>query len=347
MEQHPAAAPQRDLDAALAKTMAFLARPESYPDPALSVFVRQTHLSWLFLTDTHVYKLKKPVAGELFDFRSLEARRANCEAELRLNRRLASEIYLAVVPVTLAPDGGLALAGTGPPVEWLVKMVRLPQHRLLDAVLRAGPADRADLDRVADRLTAFYRQVPREALAPDALLDRLAGGARKGAAVLRAASLPLLRRSGARLDGILQAWLRAHGDRLTARVAAGRIGELHGDLRPEHVYLGPPAAVIDCLEFDRTLRLLDPVEELSYFALECELLGAAPVGDFMLARYGEDCGDPAAPDLVAFHKAWRGLLRARLCLEHAATPGDRPPSHWLARSAEYLHAGLAHAGRLG
>lgn len=130
--------------------MRFLSRPESYPEPTSGVELRETHLSCVFLTDEHVYKLKKPLCYDFLDFSTLEARRRNCETEVRLNSELAPSIYEGVV--TLAEDlrDGFNLKGAGRPIEYLVKMRRLPDEWNLEA--------RLEEDRV--RARDMWRRLP-------------------------------------------------------------------------------------------------------------------------------------------------------------------------------------------
>jgi aminoglycoside phosphotransferase family enzyme len=99
----------------LADKVAFLGQAGHYPELTHRVEAVETHMSWVFLTDTFAYKLKKPVYYDYLDFSTLEARRLDCEAELRLNRRLAAEVYLAVVPLLLAADGSAHAGQPDPP----------------------------------------------------------------------------------------------------------------------------------------------------------------------------------------------------------------------------------------
>ena len=117
------------------RKVAFLGSPAAYPEQPSRVERVETHFSWVFLTDRYVYKLKKPLCGEGFDFSSADARRRNAEEEVRLNRRLALDVYIGIVPLTLEPGCDLAIAGTGVVVDWLVEMVRLSAERMLDLSL--------------------------------------------------------------------------------------------------------------------------------------------------------------------------------------------------------------------
>ncbi|HEY5776754.1 MAG TPA: hypothetical protein VIS57_11750, partial [Xanthomonadales bacterium] len=119
-------------DVDISTKVGFLSRPSSYADHTDSVEVVETHVSWVFLTDRFVYKMKKPVLLDILDLRTLGQRHRNCMEELRLNRRLARDVYLDVLPLTVNDPGQLELAGAGEVVEWLVKMRRLPRECMLD-----------------------------------------------------------------------------------------------------------------------------------------------------------------------------------------------------------------------
>jgi uncharacterized protein len=112
----------------LSAKIAFLSHPQSYPEDAGHVEVLETHLSWLFLTSRHVYKMKKPVRYPFVDLSTLALRRRNCAEEMRLNRMLASEVYLDLVQLSWQAERGYSLEGEGMPAEVLVKMLRLPQQ---------------------------------------------------------------------------------------------------------------------------------------------------------------------------------------------------------------------------
>ena len=136
--------------------VAFLASPQVYAQQPTRVETIETHFSWVFLTDRYVYKLKKPLCGDGFDFSTTEARRHNAEEEVRLNRRLALDVYLEVVPLTLAGGHSLAVGGQGVVVDWLVKMVRLPAERMLDRRLACGDWHYADIHSLAYHLAKFF-----------------------------------------------------------------------------------------------------------------------------------------------------------------------------------------------
>ena len=138
----------------------FLSQPSSYPHPVGAIERRETHVSHVFLAGAFAYKLKKPVKFPFLDASILSRRKRFCRLELSLNRRLAPQTYLRMVPVTES-GGALHLGGTGKTVEWVVKMRRLPETRMLDRLIAARRVSRDDITAVADRLIPFFRRAAR------------------------------------------------------------------------------------------------------------------------------------------------------------------------------------------
>jgi aminoglycoside phosphotransferase family enzyme len=326
----------------LADKLAFLRQPEHYPEPTRRVEAVETHMSWVFLTDDFAYKLKKPVRYDYLDFSTPEARHADCEAELRLNRRLAPEIYLAVVPLLQTVDGSLSLNGQGQPVDWLVKMRRLPAERMLDALIRQRSVTEASIRGLARRLTVFYAGSVPEPISAHAYRQRLAD---KIAECLRELSRPEFNLPADRLAHIARtqaAFLQQHAHDFDARVARGRIVEGHGDLRPEHVCLLSEPVVVDCLEFKRDFRILDPLDELGYLALECERLGMPEIGAWLLAGYEDASGDRWPAPLLHFYQSIHASLRAKLAIWHLLDDGRHPPQTWIRTTHAYLDLAERH-----
>ena len=291
------------------------------------------------------YKLKKPVRYDYLDFSTVEARRADCVAEVRLNRRLAPDVYLGVIPVELGVDG-LRLDGCGVAVDWLVEMRRLPAERMLDHALRAGTADRQDIGHVAARgsraSTAPHRGSP---------CNRPSTGIASSptcATTERWLCLPEFGLEPGLAGGpaaVLIDVVARHGDLIGPR--AERLVEGHGDLRPEHVGLGDgQPVIIDCLEFRRDFRIIDPVDELAFLGLECEHLGAAWVGPELLRSYREIVGDDPPAPLVDFYAARRATLRAKLAVWHLRDRDVRSTMVWPDVATAYLELAVAHCDQL-
>lgn len=293
-------------------------------------------MSWVFLTALHAFKLKKPVRYEFLDYSTLEARRKTVEEEVRLNRRLAPAVYQGVVPLTVDSTGQLQLDGRGEVVDWLVKMWRLRPESMLDHAIAKHLVTAADTRRVGEMLASFYRAAP--ALAMSSADYRAALGAEVQANRRELAARPDYRLSIERVDLISTAqweFLEQEREIFDARVAAGRVVEGHGDLRPEHISLEPPV-VIDCLEFSRSLRILDAASELTFLWLECERLGAPEIGRAIFEVYCRASGDSPPTALIRFYKSWHACVRAKVAVWHLKDHGLNHPAKWIGKAAHYL-----------
>jgi uncharacterized protein len=303
----------------------------------------ETHMSWVFLVGEHVLKLKKPVRRRYLDFSTLGAREFNCREELRLNSRLAPGVYLGLVALhwngkmlSLIPES--ALPAEGRTLDWLVLMRRLPRERMLDTLIARRAVRRPDIDALGDVLVAFYRKLPRLGLSG---ADYLARFEREQAANRDVLLRPPFDLHGATqaLDGVEHA-LRRDAALLRDRADQGHIVEGHGDLRPEHVCLLRPPAVIDTLEFNVHLRQVDPFDEIAYLGLECEVAGAGWIGRH-LARHCVTALEPDLPPvLMPWYRAYRSLLRARLAAAHLLEPPVRDPDRWLPLAQRYVNSSL-------
>ncbi len=332
----PAAAPS------IAEKVAFLRRPDAYPDRPARVEAVETHMSWVFLTGAFAYKLKKPVRHPFLDFSTLAARRRYCGLELRLNRRLAPEVYCGLVRLT-QERGNLRLGGSGAAVDWLVKMRRLPAHRMLDRAIRDRTVSAADLRNVSRVLTAFYRGLAPVAISARTYRQRFESDVRDCAAELARPEWRLAQQQVQRIARAQTTFLAEHGALLEERARRHRIVEAHGDLRPEHVCLMPQPVIIDCLEFRREFRLLDPVDELSFLAMECERLGSS-AGDRILRTYFDAVADNVPEPLVLFYRSYRACLRAKLSIWHLADHAVQRDK-WRRRAREYLDLAAGYGAR--
>ena len=330
--------PQQDGNAGygLEAKVRALRDPATYPEAPRAIEARETHMSWVFLTERHVYKLKKPVRYDFLDFSTLAKRRADCEAEVRLNRRFAPDVYLGIVALTADARGALRLNGEGEAIEWLVKMRRLPDEHMLDQRIRTGRLDNAEIRRVALRLADVYRLCVAETSDAGAYRARFATAIELNRSELARPEFNLPAAAIAATHAAQVSFLTHDAALLDARVAAGRIIEGHGDLRPEHVCLEPEPAIIDCLEFNREFRILDPADELAFFAMECAYLGAPDAGELLASACLAAMGDSPPARLVTFYKLFRAMMRVRLAIWHVRElePQDWPK--WQRSAQNYL-----------
>lgn len=338
MAEEPA---QRKADIGLPQKLAFLAQ-------ALAGARRiETHTAYVFVGSDRVFKLKKPICLDYLDYRSLEAREHVCREEIRLNRLLAGEMYLGVLPLVCDASGRMALGGSGEVIDWLVEMRRLPTERLLDACLRSGqPVTPAAISAIAGRLIAFYRDRQADRPNPGLYLRHL-----RCESAVNIRNLNDMRahlRDG--LDSAIvdagAALIDRHAPEISARDGMRLVIEGHGDLRPEHVCLTTPPTIFDRLEFSVEMRMIDVFDEVNYLGLECAVLGAHWIGVQILAAITAAGFSPPSPGLLRAYGVFRCLTRARLSLDHLREAAPRTPEKWplqaqsyLTRAAELLAAG--------
>jgi aminoglycoside phosphotransferase family enzyme/predicted kinase len=323
--------------------LAFLSDPASYPDPTRNVRREETHISWVFLTDDFAYKVKKPVRYDFLDYSTLELREKACQREVRLNRRLAPQVYLGVVPIGAGPSG-LTFHPDGPALEYAVRMRRLPADRMLDHLVRTGQATAADLERVLDVLLPFYAaaaadpRVSRHAT-PAAWRKNVRGNL-KALRELEGFSAP---EQVYRLEAAHLQFLRLWPEHFERRIAGGFVRDGHGDLRAEHICLTDPPAIFDCVEFNDRFRHNDIVDELAFLAMDLEFHGAGELADHLLRRYTERTGDDPGPELWGFYRSYRACVRSKVAALTAAGQPE-PRRHTLMQAAtRYLQLANYHA----
>lgn len=322
--------------------VSFLSDPRAYPEHPGQLICRETHMSWVFIGATFVYKLKKPVRFSYLDFSTLRRREIACRAELKLNRRLAPTVYVDVVPLTLGA-AGLAIGGDGPVVEWLVAMRRLDESLMLESALLDGSLKRTQLDRLATILAAFYAHARPRPISTATYLAEWRRRITENRHILSKSNFSLDFAILARIDRAQRRFVTEHPHLLTARMKKRRIVDGHGDLRPEHIWLGEPISVIDRLEFSAGFRAIDPFDELAFLSVECDRLGSNWPGPYLANRVARLLHDDIPRPLRAFYRCYRATMRARLALSHLLEASPRNPENWFRQGRSYITLALQDA----
>jgi aminoglycoside phosphotransferase family enzyme len=320
---------------------AVLAIPRTSPADVI-----ETAYSWVFLTERHAYKVKKPLDLGEATLRAPAGRRKACLDEVWLNQRLAAGVYRGVVPISRDPRGGLALNGKGDVVEWAVKMRRLPAElnlaRLLDD---GGEISTGQIMALAKVLAKFYRDRAPQTEVLDRLTARLQSRVLSSSMHLRRLLPDPYRRRARRLREAQLEYLAGARAVFNARVCDGRIVDGHGDLRPEHVFLERQTAVIDCLDYSAALRRIDALDDLGLLTMECERRQREDIAGAVMAAYARVAGDDGFPHLEAFYKSLHACERGAATVREAApaTREDGPPAareaiDYLVRAEGYVQS---------
>jgi len=323
----------------------FLSDKETYAGTS-SVEVLETHMSWIFLTDQYAFKLKKPVRYEFLDFTSINSRYNYCKEEVQINKPLAGDIYLDVIPLVVY-NGVLQLNGEGVTIDWLVKMKRLPLEYMLHTAMSNGTVRNDWVQQAAEMLVDFYLASPPVKIDPQHFRQQIVNDIEINSADLLREEFKLPKSLIIGVTTDLLHFTVKNADLFDRRIAEGRIVDGHGDLRPEHICLAPKPVIIDRIEFNRDLRIIDIAEELSFLALECEMLVSPFIGQLFLNVYKWKSLDKIPETLICFYKAKRAFLRAKLSILHLLEKKYQTDEQkWKNRCSAYLQAADAYCERL-
>jgi aminoglycoside phosphotransferase family enzyme len=346
MLPHNHTGPVAENEVPLKAKVSFLMQPSAYPEKATKLEVKETHMSWVFLVNDLAYKLKKPVTNSLFDFQTLEARLQNCLEEVRVNKRLAADIYLGIVPLVINEVGKIQLDGKGQIVDWLVKMKRIPEENFLDLAIKSQKQDKVLIESAAHALTEFYRK----AAPVETDLVRFNKKLKEEIVATHTGLMnPVYHFSPAVINEItnrLLQFLDSHYLLFDNRIANGKIIEAHGDLKPEHICLVPQPTIIDALEFCRELRIMDIAEELAFLDMECEMMGDIVTGQLFFDYYQKESADKITESLIFFYKSKKAFLRTYLVARHITESDYKDDTKWLFRANAYLQLAQKYANKL-
>jgi uncharacterized protein len=317
----PAAAADAAADPDEIRTV--LARPDFYPSRPSQVAVCETHISWVFLAGDRAYKLKKPLVLPFVDYRTPERRREMCREEVRLNGRLAADIYLGVRAVAATPDGfELAAEDDRRAIDYLVEMRRYDERLTLAARLGCGELRVEEVTALARVLADFHAGAPK---VPSTGGAALAAQRRIVKNLHELLEITEQRAEIARvlaLERFVHAFVAAHESILEARARGGLVRDVHGDLRAEHVLLEDPPRVVDCVEFESRLRQLDVADDIAFLVMDLTARGGERFARTLLDAYRRQGGDPGEDRLVAFFAVHRALVRAKVALVRASQAPD-------------------------
>ncbi|MCL6622465.1 MAG: hypothetical protein K6T55_10235 [Syntrophobacterales bacterium] len=305
--------------------VAGLMDPAAYPEATSRVELVQTHISWVFLTDRFAYKVKKPVRLEFLDFSTLRQRHYYLKQELLLNRRLCPDLYLEVLPLTVR-RGRLQVGGQGKPVDYALKMVRLPQERMMDEVAAAGGLSREVMERLLAVLIPFYRRAAtgrhiRRYGEPSILAyNHEENFARMKSGVGQVLSPELFEE----IRDYVRGFLHHRRPLLRRRLREGFIRDCHGDLHMRNICLADGIYVFDCIEFNPRFRYGDVAGDVAFLAMDLDFHGWEELSRHFTQGFAAGFPDPDLFGLLNFYCCYRACVRGKIHLLSAQEPGLTP-----------------------
>jgi len=288
-------------------------------DDTGQAILRETHISWVILSGDFAYKIKKPVSFGFLDFSSLELRRHFCGEELQLNRRFSPELYLAVVPIT-RDEQGARIEGSGPTIDYAVKMRRFDEKQLLDNIAAHEGLSHNLLRALARELAQLHSSLP--ALHPDPASTGPGTPAALHEAVQQnfheVLNYPLPKAQLAQLQAVRQWSQQRYGELLpvlTQRVLDGWVIDGHGDAHLGNIALVDGAVrLFDCIEFNASFRIMDSVSEIAFLTMDLDARGYHNESHRLLTDYLEYRGDYAGLALLDLYRSYFAMVRAKVSL---------------------------------
>ena len=290
-----------------------LMKTSAYPEPPGQVELIQTHISFIILTDSHVYKIKKPVNLGFLDFSTIEKRHFYCLQELELNRRLSPDIYLGLLEIR-KKDGHFFYDGKGELADYAIKMKRIPEDLMMLNLLKDGAVDLQMLENVAGTIAGFHE------------------GAQRGGAIAAFGRPEVIKEnikenflqtekyigktvSRERYNAIKEyalSFIKNNESLFKKRMNEGKIRDCHGDIHMEHVCIADKIYIYDCIEFNDRFRYGDVASDIAFLAMDLDFHEEKKLSDGFVESYIRASGDEEIMLLIDFYKCYRACVRAKV-----------------------------------
>ncbi len=287
--------------------------PGVFPDNPSGARLIQTHISYVFLTGKFAYKIKKPVNLGFLDFTTLEKRKFFCEKELELNKRLSSGLYLEVLPITREGEG-FVFSGKGKAVEYCVKMLELPQERIMTRLVKEEKAGRDIIDKLVEILAGFYEHAESS---PE--IDHY--GSAEIISLNTSENFSQTKDFIGRtiepeqyvfIKSMTEDFVAKNSALLKQRIRDKRIRDCHGDLHTGNIFVADKIFIFDCIEFNERFRYSDVLCDIAYLAMDLEFLGAKDLADYFIGRFSKQSREKDNSELLLFYMAYRAYVKFKV-----------------------------------
>jgi len=290
-----------------------LLEPKTYPDTTKGVELVQTQMSFAFLTDQYVYKVKKPVDLGYLDYTTLEKRQFYCQREVELNRRLSPDVYLGVVAIT-REGNNIYIDGQGTAIEYAVKMRRLPQEGMMNELLVQNKVSPEMVTSVANKLADFHQQAEtNDSISNFGSLDTISQNTDENfTQTKKYVGHTLSRERYDRIKSYTQNFMENNAPLFHKRMAGGRIRDCHGDLHSAHICFSHGLAIYDCIEFNDRFRYCDVASEVAFLAMDLDRYQKADLSRHFVTAYVAQSQDSELMSLLNFYKCYRAYVRGKV-----------------------------------
>jgi len=270
-------------------------------------------MSFVFLTDDYVYKVKKPVNLGYLDYTTLDKRHLYCQREVELNRRLCPGVYLDVVPI-IRDKSGFLMGGQGKAIEYAVKMCRLPQEAMMDVLLTNNQVSPEMVARVAQKLVEFHQEADTNAnISAFSDLDAITKNTEENfIQTEKYIGNTISREKYEHIKDYTNSFIEKNTSLFHRRIANGRIRDCHGDLHAAHICFTDGICIYDCIEFNDRFRYCDITSEVAFLAMDLDHYGRADLSHGFVSAYIDLSHDKELSELLDFYKSYRAYVRGKV-----------------------------------
>ena len=297
----------------LPKVVQALLDPRTYPNKPQKIELAQTQMSFVFIADDYVHKIKKAVNLGYLDYTTLEKRHFFCKRELELNQRLCPDVYISVVPIT-REKGNIVLGGQGKVIEYAVKMRRLPQEAMMDVLLTNNQVSTEMVAKVAQKLADFHNRAETSAdISAFGSIDTITQNTEENfSQTEKYIGNTISRRTYQRIKDYTDGFIRDNTPLFHQRVAQGRTRDCHGDLHAAHVCFSKDIYIYDCIEFNDRFRYCDVASEIAFLAMDLDRYQRTDLSQAFVDAYVAHSGDAELLQLLNFYKCYRAYVRGKV-----------------------------------
>jgi len=290
-------------------------KKESFPNKPENLEIIQTHISYVFIADELVYKIKKPVNFGFLDFTTLELRKHFCEKEVELNRRLCPEVYLGVVPIS-EKEGSYELESGENIVEYAVKMQKLPIEGMMEKLIKEGSVTKEHIDLIVDILVPFFKNARTgKGIDEYGSIETVSFNTEENFTQTKGYVGRAINRW--RYEEIVKwtrSFIKQNQTLFESRISGGFIREGHGDLYSANACFDDlrKVYIFDCIEFNERFRCGDVASDIAFLSMDLDFHGFRELSEYFVNSYVENSGDRDLLKVLNFYKCYRAYVRGKI-----------------------------------
>ena len=325
-----------------------LLRPDAYEEETGQIELRQTHISFIFLTRDFAYKVKKAVDFGFLDFTTIEKRRFFCEKELVLNRRLCGDMYIDVVPIKKSDV--IRMNGEGETIEYAVKMRRISEEKIMTRLLEEGKVDKEVIDKIAGIIAEFHLKAENsEKINKFGSLSIIDTNWRENFEQTQEFIDTTISLKNYHLihEKVIN-FMKKNYAFLEKRVADKRIRECHGDIHSGNIFIDNNVYIFDAIEFNERFRYSDCASDIAFLAMDLDLKNHKELSDYLIQKYVNYSLDNELEKVLTFYKCYRAYVRGKVISFKLNDPNmdDKGKSNAQKEAIAYFNLAIQYAKQL-